>query len=328
MSKNNKALVTGGSGFIGSHLIEALLREGWEVRALVRETSSRERLDRRGLELAVGDLTEKGSLEKSLGGVAAIFHLAGRIKARSRDEYFRTNWLGTKNLLEAAAERAGDLRQFIYVSSLSAAGPSPDGHPLTEEEEARPVSLYGESKLAAEREAERFSDRLPIAVLRPAAVYGPRDAETLQVIKLARWGVRFRPGRADNIFSAVHVADLVDAILRAAENSTPEFRAYFIGDGNKYSWRETFDLLAAVLGKKSFSLTVPWEPARAGVRLLAGLFPRSPAAFYLDKIGEMSHNYWVCNISRARKELGFNPRYDLNRGLRETVDWYRTKGWL
>ncbi len=327
MGTKTKALVTGGTGFIGSHLVEALLREGWEVRALVRETSSREHLSRGDLELVIGDLTEKDTLKKSLGGVEVIFHLAGRIKGRSRDDYFRTNWLGTKNLLEAARENARGLKRFVYVSSLSAAGPSPDGHPLTEDEEARPVSFYGESKLAAEREAERYSTELPIAVLRPAAVYGPRDAETLQVIKLARWGIRFRPGRKDNIFSAVHVTDLVDALLLAADRPRAGLARYFIGDGNQYHWKGTFDILFSLLGKRA-AVTIPWKPAQAAVRILAAVCPRSQAAFYLDKIGEMSHNYWVCDISRARRELGFQPRYDLKRGLQETIQWYRTAGWL
>ena len=328
MGNNRKALVTGGTGFIGSHLIEALLQAGWEVRCLSRETSSRQFLPRDKIEIVIGDLGDRDSLKKSLDGVNTVFHLAGRIKGRRRKDFFDTNRRGTKNLLESVRECANDLSRFIYVSSLSAAGPSPDGHLLTEDDGARPVSFYGESKLAAERETARFRDDFPIVVLRPAAVYGPRDTETLRVIKLAGWGLRFQPGRADNRFSAVHVTDLVTAILLAAENPGRGLHTYFIGDGKEYTWKETFDILASLLERKTIKLTVPWAPARATVHLLARLFPRSPAGFALDKLREMRHNYWVCDVSRAREELGFNPRYDLRSGLSETIRWYRTEGWL
>lgn len=328
MAKNLKALVTGGSGFIGSHLVEALLREGWDVRCLVRKTSSLQFLPRGKVELVIGDLDNKSSLTECLPGVDAVFHLAGRIKGLSRKDYFHTNWLGTKNLLEAARTTPASLQTFIYVSSLSAAGPSPDGHLLTEDEKPRPVSHYGESKLAAEREVARFTDCSPVVVVRPVAVYGPREREILRLLKLARRGIRFQMGRKDNFFCAVHVSDVVQAIILAAQKRAPGLKTYFVGDGRVYSWEQTFDILLSILGKKSAHLTLPWGLSRATMRFWSSLFPRSSGAFYLDKMKEMSHKYWVCDISRAQKELSFAPQFDLNTGLKETIRWYKEEGWL
>lgn len=322
------ALVTGGTGFIGSHLVNSLLHDGWKVRCLVRETSSRRFLPRKGEELITGTLSNKRSLENCLEGISTIFHLAGRIKGKTKEELFVTNTEGTVNLLEAARRKAADLEHFILVSSLAAAGPSPDGHLIVEEETPHPVSFYGESKLAAEREAERFNKYFSVTILRPAAVYGPRDTETLQLIKLAGSGLRFIPGGENNIFSAIHVSDLVKALLLASRKSNQKTRIYFIGDGNEYHWREAFSFIREGLGKSNFSLTIPWGPARASINLLVRLFPQSAAGIYLDKINEMNHKYWVCSINRAKEELGFKPQYDLKLGLRDTIRWYLSEGWL
>ncbi len=327
MENKRQALVTGASGFIGSHLAEALRGAGWSVRCLIRETSSRERLPGEGVELAIGDLTDFASLKTALTGVKTVFHLAGRVRASRREEFFRANRGGTKNLLQAARE-VGGVERFVYVSSLSAAGPSPDGHLLREEEEARPVSFYGESKLAAEREALRYREDFAVRILRPAAVYGPGDRDTLEVVKMAQRGWRFQPGGPEYSFSSLHVDDVIDGILRAVEKPGGEPEVYFLADGNSHTWEETFTLLKEILGRKACRWKIPWTAGQAGLRLAAGLFPRSPAAFYLDKLREMNHKYWVCDIGRAREELGFSPRYDLSRGLRETIEWYQAAGWL
>ncbi len=328
MEKKLKALVTGGTGFIGSHLVDALLREGWDVRCLVRKTSPLQFVPQEKVELVKGDLEDGNSLREGLVGVDHVFHLAGRIKGPDRESYFRANREGTKNLLEAARAVRPSLRSFIYVSSLSAAGPSPDGHPLTEDEEPRPVSFYGESKLAAEREVTRFSDVCPVVIIRPAAVYGPRDGETLRLIRLARRGFRVRPCREGNFLSTVHVSDLTDALIRAARKAPGRKAVYFIGDGAVYSLSKTFDTLFEIMGRKPAAIDLPWGLIKTGARLGARLFPRSSAAFYLDKIKEMGNKYWVCDSSRAQKELGFAPRFDLTSGLKNTISWYREEGWL
>jgi nucleoside-diphosphate-sugar epimerase len=120
----------------------------------------------------------------------------------------------------------------------------------------------------------------------------------------------------------------VTSILLATDRPLEGLHTYFISDGQEYTWKETFDLLAGLLRKNPLNITLPWAPARSLVQMLACFFPHSPAGFFLDKLREMHHGYWVCDISRARKELGFNPHYDLKRGLKETINWYQAEGWL
>ena len=167
-------LVTGATGFIGSHLAERLLADGHRVRCLVRRTANRRWLGDPRLELADGSITEPSSLPAAVAGIDIIFHVAGLTAARSREEFFRGNHDGTKNMLEAAA-RAGKPLRFVHVSSQAAAGPSPTATPIDESFPCRPITAYGESKRAAEEEVLKYADQFPITIVRPPAVYGPRD---------------------------------------------------------------------------------------------------------------------------------------------------------
>src|ERR1700722_12501724 len=184
-----KVLVTGASGFLGSHVADQLTRGGHDVRALVRKSSKRdflERLDR--IEFAYGSVEDAAKVADAVKGVDAIIHSAGLVKARSPEEFHRTNVDGTRNLIEAAKVHAPKLRRFVLVSSLAAAGPSLDGVPL-DRDGAGPVTHYGRSKLEAERVVLAAKDSLPVTILRPGAIYGPRDQEILVFFKSVKSGV-------------------------------------------------------------------------------------------------------------------------------------------
>jgi len=328
MSKARTALVTGGSGFIGSHLVPALLQEGWRVRCLLRKGSSLKFSHRDLIETVTGELADRKSLKEALAEVDWVFHLAGRIKGRTRQSYFQTNREGTKNLLQVCSEDAPSLQGFIYVSSLSAAGPSSDGHLLQEEETPRPVSHYGESKLAAESEAGKYTDRFPVVILRPAVVYGPGDREILLFIRLAEKGIKLHPGWSKYFFSAVYVSDVVAAMLLATRKTPEKSRIYHISDGRKYSWGEALTLVSSLLGKKGFTVRISPRLAYPLLRGWTKLAPGANSALYLDKIKEMTYRNWVCDISRARRELGYKPLFDFNEGMKHTIGWYRQQGWL
>ena len=184
-----KVLVTGASGFFGSHVAEELARQGVDVRVLLRRTSSRAFLAGFPHEVAIGDVADAGSLPGAVAGVEAVVHAAGLIKARSAAEFDAINARGTANLLAAIGQAAPDLRRFVYVSSLAAHGPSEDGAPRRAEAEPRPLTAYGRSKLAGEEavRASPISDRA--VIVRPSVIYGPRDPALLSFFQAVRWRV-------------------------------------------------------------------------------------------------------------------------------------------
>lgn len=330
MSKNLKALVTGANGFVGSHLVEGLLDKGYQVRCLVRKTSNKRWLSGLEVEYTYADIAEKSSLKDALKGIDFVFHVAGLTKAKSRDEYFRANAEGTKNLVEACLEENPRLQKFIYVGSQAAVGPGDTKQPLNEEAPCRPVTYYGESKLEGERIVLQHISKLPVTVIRPPAVYGPRDSDMLGFFKVANKGFRISFGRGESFLSLCYVKDLINGIILAAESPEASGKIYFIADDKIYSWREAFKIIAKVLNKRTIPLKIP-KSLLFFLAFISENFSKllgRTAAFNTQKAKEITQRYWGLDISKAKAELGFLPKYDLKRGAKETVRWYKEKGWL
>ncbi|MGB7062227.1 MAG: NAD-dependent epimerase/dehydratase family protein [Candidatus Zixiibacteriota bacterium] len=330
MSKNLRALVTGANGFVGSHLVEGLLERGYQVRCLVRKTSNLRWLSGLEVEYVYGDIADKDSLKGVLENAGLVFHAAGLTKAKNREEYFKANAEGTKSLVEACLEENPKLRRFVYISSQAAVGPGDDERPLNENAPCRPVTDYGESKLEGEKVILLYSSQLPITVIRPPAVYGPRDTDVLGFFKVASKGFRISLGRGESFLSLVYVKDLVEGTIRAGENPRGIGQTYFIADDKVYSWKEAFNIMAGVLNKRIIPLKIP-----KSVVFFLAFFSESfsklsgkPAAFNVQKAKEITQRYWGLDVSKARAELGFSAEYDLERGATETVKWYRQEGWL
>jgi nucleoside-diphosphate-sugar epimerase len=184
-----KALVTGATGFIGSHLCEELAKRGYQVTCLVREKSNLKWIENIDLKLIVGDCKSIDSLFHAVTDIDYVFHLAGLTKACSKNDFFCANTEGTENLIKAVAEKNPKIKRFVYLSSLAAAGPSNNGSPLREDAEPRPVSSYGKSKLEGEKAVLKYKDLIPITILRPSAVYGPRDKDLFVFFKMLKKGI-------------------------------------------------------------------------------------------------------------------------------------------
>ena len=325
-----KALVTGANGFVGSHLVEGLLRKGYQVRCLVRKTSNLKWLSGLNVEYVYGNIAEKDSLKGAVQGVDVVFHCAGLTKARNREEYFKANAEGTRSLIEAILEGNPNLKRLVYVSSQAAVGPGVDEKPLDEAAPCRPITYYGESKLEGEKIVQGYVSKLPITTVRPPAVYGPRDTDILGFFKVANSGFRISFGFGDSFLSLVYVKDLVDGIILAAESPKSVGQSYFVADDRVYSWKEAFEIMAGVLDKRTIPLRIP----RSLVFSLAfvsqsfcGLIGKA-AVLNVQKAREITRRYWGLDVSKAKTQLGFSPKHDLTKGALETVKWYKEMGWL
>jgi nucleoside-diphosphate-sugar epimerase len=323
-------LVTGASGFLGSHLAQELVKRGFQVRCLVRKTSQLEWLVDSGVEFVFGDIQDKESLKKILLDYEYIFHTAGLIKTRHPDLFDKVNHQGTRNLLEAAWENHLPLKRFVYISSQAASGPSLNGRPRKESDLCNPVSVYGVSKLAGEKTVLEYADRFPITIIRPPGIYGPRDRQLLSIFKLSRYGIMPILGEGDNQFNLIHVKDLVDGIILAALSPKAIGQTYYLTDGLIYSWYKAGQILAEVQQKKFRTLTLPkWIIATVAALsdLVSHLIRRD---FYLTsrKVRELKYKHWISDTTKAKSELGFRPAYDFRTGARQTIGWYKEKGWI
>src|SRR5208283_4741116 len=319
-----KALVTGATGFIGSHLTNALVNKGFTVTCLVRNTSNISYLEDLNVRLVRGDCSRKESLYEAVAGVDYVFHLAGLTKACSEEAFVDANVKGTGNMLRAVLERNSGVKRFVYMSSLAAAGPSSDGVPLKEDCSAVPVSLYGKSKLAGEQLVLSHMNDVPVVVIRPPAVYGPRDKDMLVFFKMVKAGVAPVWGACH--YSFIYIEDLIHGILLSAMDQNAGGELFFMSDGVIYSSDDIIDAIADAVQKRPVKLKIP-----RFILSVAGLISeRSGKASIInaDKIRELKHLNWVCDMSKAEKRLKFEPQVKIKEGARWTFDWYRIHQWL
>ena len=323
-------LVTGGTGFIGSHLVEALLAQGHEVRCLVRDTRRLGWIS--GLPsvmIAQGGMDEPDSLLEGMRGVDQVYHVAGLTRARAAREFFRVNAEGTRHLVHACLETPGGPRRLVHLSSLAAVGPMPMATACAEDVPPRPVSPYGTSKLQGEAAVLGVRDRLHVTVLRPPVVYGPRDRGVLEVVRWVGRGLLPMPAGPARTLSLCYVEDLVTALLTAGEAKVPSGEIFHVASEGAFTWEQVGDALGEALGIHPTPLRIPMPILLAlatGADALAWLTGR-PSYFSRGKVREAA-GHWLCDTGKARRQLGFVPRVGLRKGAAVTVNWYRETGWL
>lgn len=315
-------LVTGAHGFIGGHLLKRLLGCGMRVRCLARKES-------RGaspgnVETVPGDYVSGAGLREAVVGADIVFHLAGVTKALRRGDYYA----GNVQAAESMARAAGSVPRFVYVSSLAAVGPSPEGADVTEDTEPHPVSTYGRSKLAGEQAVRRL---LPAAVIvRPPVVYGPRDTDVFEVLRGLNRGLDLRVGRAEKWFSAIYVEDLVVGLMAAAHCPGAAGNTYFLTHAEPLSWGRLAATAAQLLNRRPRKIRLPRSAAYA-VGCLAECWSqlrRRPGIISREKIRESGFPRWTCSAERARRELGFTAATSLEEGMAKAIAWYKDEGWL
>lgn len=326
-------VVTGSTGFIGGHLVDALLDRGDEVRALVRPETPRDRRDPR-IGHWEADLLDDRSVRESpiWHGVSQVFHLAGVTKARTLDRFRAGNVIPTANVLAALAARGGKAPpRIVLVSSQAAAGPARSADtPVRETDRAQPIEDYGRSKLQAEQATTRYRSVLPITIVRPPSVYGPGDRDFLNVFKQERHRVAIRAVPRDHALSIVYVADLVRALLLAAGQTVAVGRTYFTAYETPVTWGELYDAIDDVLGHRPIGVPVPSPVLRLAARggdLVSAITGRASIVNH-NKAALARPRWWVCDSSRAREELGWRTEVPLVDGLRSTYNWYVEARWL
>lgn len=325
-----KALVTGATGFIGSHLVEALVERGVHVRCLVRNKRELRWVNGSPVEFVEGNCQEKDCLKKVVKDVDQVFHLAGVTAAVKEKTYFEVNALGTDNLVRACIENNTRIQKFVHISSQAAAGPLRSGGRKKESDPCEPVSPYGKSKLLGEALALSHCPELPLVILRPCAVYGPRDKGFYALCKCLSKGIKPCFSHHDQYISMCHVQDLVQGILLAAEARTEHGAIFFLSDGQDYRMDEIGDIFAQAMGISASPIRFP-KQVLFGMAFLSGCFSRvsgRPSILSIGKVDEMIRENWLCDITKARVSFGFDPRIALARGAESTVDWYKKENWL
>jgi nucleoside-diphosphate-sugar epimerase len=333
-------LVTGASGFIGRHLVHRLIERGCRVSCLVRVSSRTDELRSVDARLVTGDVTDRADMTRVMAESQPriVFHLAGLLKVLHSDDFLRVNAGGAESVAAACAD-CPEPPVLVMTSSLAAAGPCADGRPHEESDSPTPVSAYGRSKLAAERAVVRYAGRVPITIVRPPIVFGSEDRGVLEMFRpIARWGLHVVPGRSRRRFSLIHVADLVEGLLLAAEkgerltpNGSPGQGVYFLATDDHPTYAQLGEAIGKALGKKR--VTVINLPAL--LMRCIGLcgdamsrIRRRPVWINSDKMTEALAGSWMCSSAKARADLGWHPAATLAARFLETVQGYRQAGWL
>jgi dihydroflavonol-4-reductase len=322
-------LVTGANGFIGSHLTEALLAQGYRVRCMVRGSSDCRFIAHLPVEWAYADLQEEEALGQACSGVKAICHCASLTRALDKETFLRVNTKGAEMLAQAALEEAPGLERFVYISSHGAVGPSRDIEDyVNEKRPGQPLGWYDQSKWAAEQALLAMNERLPLTIIRPAAVFGPRDRDFFAYFDLVKHHLSLALAGERRI-SLIYVHDLVALILLAMENEAALGEIYF-GCNTAHSYQEFSEAVVKALDKRTLKVTLPLVALQViglGANVQERLTGR-PALLNEQRLLNMRQPYWLCSNGKARRELGFVPQYDLETAVQKTARWYIEHGWL
>ncbi|SYZ74660.1 conserved hypothetical protein [Candidatus Zixiibacteriota bacterium] len=330
MPDNSKesVLITGANGFVGSRLSRRLISDGFHVTAGIREGCDMSLIDDLRLDCRYGDITRPETLPEMVADIDYIVHNAGLVKARRKEQFYEVNQIGTRNLLRAALD-VRKLKKFIYVSSVAAAGPSENGVPITEDMAVNPITEYGRSKVAGEKEILALADRIPVAILRPPAVYGPGDREAFTFFQILDNRLKPYIGNLNRRIQMVHVDDLCLGISRAIRSGTESGVIYFIAESRAYTYRDLIRHIRQATGKAAVPFYIPaW-----GVRLVALVSEKLLRAvgkspmFTVEKANEILNN-WEVSTARAEHDLNFHSQISFPQGAQGTYYWYREEGWL
>ncbi len=324
-------LVTGATGFIGSFVAEYFLNRGFEVRCTVRPTSNLRWLKDKPFTIVETIFDTPESLKGAVEGVDYIVHIAGVIAEFNLQAYLRGNRDVTYNLLRAAEIYNPSVKKFLYISSQTAAGPSPSlSSPVDENTECNPITRYGRSKLEAEKEVLKFKDIFPVTIVRLPAVYGPRDTALVDLFRIVHRGIAPIIGFGKKFISLLYYDDVVEGIYLATLHERASGEIFFLSSERNYSWDYLINEMRRVVGKKAVIIRVPHSIVFLSglVSQLFGYISGKAPVFNYEKARDFTQKYWICSAEKAKKTFGFRQKVDVEEGFRSTYKWYIDNGWI
>lgn len=327
--------VTGGTGFVGSHVVELLLARGDEVNCLVLPEEGRLWLEGTAVDFFEGSVTDPARLGPFLAGCDAIVNIAGLTRCRTEEGFMAVNAQGAVNLVEAALAIPGGPRYMVSMSSMAASGPcyadevGGAGRCLDEDDEQRPLTPYGRSKAALEAALRAYEGRMNSTFIRAPGVYGPRDRDFLQYFRLVSRGLRVIVGKR-NVMSLVYVKTLAAAIVSCILNPAAYGQAFFVADEGEHDWDQFSAMVEAALGRKTLRIQVPewFVTVAAFFSEAAKPFMKRPPLLDKHKLTEARQHRWVVSTAKAERLLGFRPLLSTAEAVAATGRWYEERGWI
>lgn len=328
-----KILITGASGFVGFHLVSTAFEAGYEVHAAVRRSSHVADIEPFVEKFVYPDFNRTSSLAALFSSEMYdyVIHAAAMTKAKSETEMIAVNVGVTERLLEAAFQTPQPPMRFVFVSSLAAIGPVAYlDEPITESTPYNPVTMYGRSKREAEKMIRMKFAQKPISIIRPTAVYGPREKDFFILFNTMNKGLDAYVGRAPQKLSFVYVKDLVGVLLEACVSPQEGLAIFNISDGRVYSRYEMAEIFKKTFRKKLIRIHVPYTIVKTVAQISQWLYRKSPKTpvIYPERLGELTAENWGCDITHAEQRLGYRPQYDLNSGLADSLLWYKKNNWF
>lgn len=327
-----KVLITGASGFIGSHIADLLSDKGFEITCLVRKTSNLRWLEGKDYTILPIDFFDMNALKKVVKNQDYVYHIGGATFAKNEAAFMTSNYEVTKNLLTAISEVNKDIKRFLYMSSQTVAGPAESfNKPVTEDMLPNPLTAYARSKKAGEDVTLSFKNEIPITIVRAPAVYGSRDTAIFDIFKIVRMGIGTYMGFGKKYVNLIEGSELARGTIMAAESNNSIGETYFITSNKFYTWDEVIPTIRKAFGSKFlFKIRLPHFLilSLAYISEIIGKFQKNPPVFNYDKGIDFIQKYWICSSDKAKDDFGFEQKIDLETGLKNTIDWYKKQGWL